>query len=439
VFTGWGQGFQAPQGWLLSARCCSGGVVNLSPMVYRRAQKRAHTMRPYWAYTVNTPNSVFSSLKVRYDRLMALTFLVLEPYHSGSHAAWLAGWQQHSAHHLQALTMPGNYWAWRMQGGAVTLARLYGESPFVSAPPALIIASDMLNLTTFLALTRRWTAAIPTALYFHENQLTYPPGPRQKRDLKLGFINYASALAADAVFFNSAFHRDEFLNELPRLLKHYADFTELQTVDQIAAKSQVLPVGIDLRRLDAYGSVDAKLPPTRPAILWNHRWEFDKNPAAFYHALCRLREWDIPFDLILLGEDTSHSETLFQTIQREFADCLLHAGYAQNDADYAHWLWQAHIAVSCAWQDFFGISAAEAIYCGCLPLLPRRLNYPDLLPASQHERCLYSEGDLARALRHEIAALPVQPPDAALRQRVAAYDWSVLARVYDAAFEKIGL
>ncbi len=63
--------------------------------------------------------------------------------------------------------------------------------------PARLFATDLLDLTTFLALTRSRTHAIPTALYFHENQLTYPPGPRIRPKKELAFINITSALAAD--------------------------------------------------------------------------------------------------------------------------------------------------------------------------------------------------------------------------------------------------
>src|SRR5262245_56200403 len=152
------------------------------------------------------------------------SILFLEPYDTGSHAAWMRGYARHSAHHVKILSLPGEWWQWRMQGGAVSLARLFNASELT---PDLIVASDMLDLTTFLALTRARTAFTPTVMYFHENQLTYPPGPRIKQDLKLGFINYASALAADAVYFNSQFHQWTFLDELPRLLKHYRDHNEL--------------------------------------------------------------------------------------------------------------------------------------------------------------------------------------------------------------------
>src|SRR5258708_2910035 len=120
------------------------------------------------------------------------SILIVEPYDMGSHAAWIRGYQRFSSHRIGLLTLPGQWWQWRMQGGAVTLARQFMDSAFT---PDLILASDMLDLATFLALTRQRTAQIRTAVYFHENQLTYPPSPRQKRDLR--FINYSSALVAD--------------------------------------------------------------------------------------------------------------------------------------------------------------------------------------------------------------------------------------------------
>lgn len=355
------------------------------------------------------------------------SILFLEPYDTGSHAAWMRGYQRHSAHHVEILSLPGQWWQWRMQGGAVTLARLFIESALA---PDLIIASDMLDLTTFLALTRAKTARTPTAIYFHENQLSYPPGPRQKHDLKLGFINYASALAANAVFFNSAYHRWAFLGELPRLLKHYPDYNELHTVGLIRDKSRVLPLGLDLRRLDAYGPKPAA---DEPIILWNHRWEYDKNPVAFLNALDRLNEQRLAFKVILAGENTRQKAEEFEQARERLGPRLIHFGYAEDYATYARLLWRATIAVSCAYQDFFGVSMCEAIYCGCLPIMPRRLNYPDLVPTEYHDLCLYNEGEVEAALRRALGAHA--PP--ALREHVARFDWSLMAPIYDTIFTEI--
>ncbi len=98
--------------------------------------------------------------------------LLVSPYHGGSHRAWAVGYQKHSAHDVTLLTLPARFWKWRMHGGAVTLGRRWLESS--AGTPDLILATDLLDLTTFLALTRQKTATVPVALYMHENQLTYP-------------------------------------------------------------------------------------------------------------------------------------------------------------------------------------------------------------------------------------------------------------------------
>src|SRR5258708_19707648 len=140
------------------------------------------------------------------------SILIVEPYNTGSHAAWIRGYQRGSNQQVEVLSLPGQWWQWRMQGGAISLARLFEESAFA---PDLIFASDMLDLTTFLALTRHRTAETPTAIYFHENQLTYPPAPRQKRDLRFAFINYPSPLLPNPFFFNTHSPRPPFLTQSP--------------------------------------------------------------------------------------------------------------------------------------------------------------------------------------------------------------------------------
>ena len=121
---------------------------------------------------------------------------LLEPYDTGSHGAWLRGYAAYSRHQVTCLTLDGRFWKWRMHGGAVTLARRYLEQ---AVDADVLLASDMLDLSTFRALTCERTARIPAAVYMHENQLTYPLKPGDRRDLHYGFINYASMLCAQAV------------------------------------------------------------------------------------------------------------------------------------------------------------------------------------------------------------------------------------------------
>jgi glycosyltransferase involved in cell wall biosynthesis len=365
-----------------------------------------------------------------------MDLLLVEPYYTGSHKAWADGYRAHSKHKVSLLTLPGRFWKWRMQGGAVTLAREARSLLDSGAPlPDLILASDMLNLPVFLTLAGEPLASLPVALYFHENQLTYPLQPGGRRDLHYGFINLVSALRAQAVFFNSAYHLDAWFDELPRLLKHFPDYNELWVVDALRQRSAVLPLGLDLARLDAHRPLE----PTRgrPLILWNHRWEYDKDPETFFRAIYALASEGLDFALILLGESFRNKPAEFFEARRRLGDRIHHFGYAPDIAAYARLLWQADIVVSTAIHEFFGAAVVEACYCDCLPILPRRLSYPELLPAEHHSRCLYDDYDgLLYRLRKEIAqidrtrALTVQRP-------FACYDWRNMAARYDLAVSAI--
>ncbi len=359
-----------------------------------------------------------------------MEILLLEPYLTGSHQAWAEGYASHSKHRVHILGLPGRWWKWRMHGGAVTLGRAFMSGSY---KPDLILATDMLDLTTFLALTRARTAHLPTAYYFHENQLTYPPPPGSKRDLHYGFINYVSALTADAVYFNSQFHHDDFFAELPRLLKHFPDYTELDTIKALHKKAQVLPLGLDLRRFDAHRP---DIPHTGPPlIVWNHRWEYDKNPAGFFRALYRLADEGQDFELAIVGENFRQQPEEFEAARAQLGERIVQFGYLESFAAYARLLWHADIQVSTARQDFFGISTCEAIYCGCHPLLAERLNYPALIPPPYRERYLVHDGALVHALRRELAARVRAPR--ILRGFILQFDWSRMAPRYDALFGRL--
>jgi glycosyltransferase involved in cell wall biosynthesis len=306
----------------------------------------------------------------------------------------------------------------------------------------------MLDLATFRALTARRLADVPAAVYFHENQLTYPLPPGRTRDLGLAWVNYSSALAADAVIFNSAFHRREFLGALPGLLGRFHDFRELETIAQIAAKSHVLPPGIDLASLNADDSqASAHASPASlshsppgalapslqaPTILWNSRWEYDKQPAVFFAALERLDAMGVAFRLLIAGEHIDPRAPEFVAARERWASRIDHWGYAPTRAAYAALLRRADVVVSAAQQEFFGIGIVEALWQGCAPVLPQRLNYPDLIPPALHERCLYSnDAELAERLA---AALAHPLPRETWRPLAAPFDWGALITVYDNLF-----
>jgi len=361
-----------------------------------------------------------------------MRILLVEPFYEGSHAAWAEGYRRHSTHEVERLTLTGRFWKWRMHGGAVTLARTFMES---DSAPDLILASDMLDLTTFLALTRERTAGIPASVYFHENQLSYPwspddPDPAAGRDRHYGFINYTTALAADRVYFNSRYHMDSFLGALPAFLGRFPDHQDLHRVEELAAKSSVLHLGLDLAALDEHRTAKASTDGP-PLVIWNHRWEYDKNPEAFFRALEEMKSRGIDFRLAILGRGYGQTPTCFSRARGILGDRIVKFGHAASRAEYAGWLWRADVLPVTSNQDFFGSGVAEAVHCRAWPLLPRRLAYPELISDRLHGDCYYE--DFAGLLRLLSRALRRPAPEG-FPADLSRFDWRTMAPAYDRAF-----
>ena len=375
-----------------------------------------------------------------------MNVLFLEPWYGGSHRRFLDGLAAHSAHEVRAVTMAARYWTWRMQGGAVTLAEKAGDVLGDGWRPDLVVATDMVNLPAFLALTRGRLPGVPVVLYLHENQLTYPLRDGAERDYTYAAINYLSALAADRVVFNSRFHHDEFFQALPDLLRRFPDYTHVGALPGLKAKSGVVHLGLDLDGLDAArpaAEAQRSREPGPPVILWNHRWEYDKDPAAFFRVMNRLDDAGLRFRLILAGKTFAEQPAAFEAGFRRYAERVLHYGYAESFADYAALLWRADLVVSTSVHEFFGISMLEAIHCGCHPLLPNRLTYPELIPERLHRPLLHApvlyetEDELFETLRAVLRGEAQRLPAEVLREVPADLAWPLMAPRYDALFEAV--
>lgn len=322
---------------------------------------------------------------------------LLEAFYGGSHASWANGLRDASEHTIILITLSDHHWKWRMNGGAISLLEQIKDHP----KPDVYLCTDMMDVALFRGLLPPSHQSVPIILYFHENQLTYPWSPADQdpqtgRDLHYAFTNFTSALAADAVWFNSAFHRDQFITELTPFLNQLPDHKLTHHVDGISVKSEVVPVGMDFTSLKM--DPPEKKSTRKPVILWNHRWEYDKNADDFFDGLKYLQEQDIPFELVVLGEARQEAPACFAHAKLQFEKKIIHWGFATNRQEYASLLWKADILPMTAIQEFFGISLFEAMYCETYPLVPNRLVYPEHLP----EKRLQYEGELGPALKELI-------------------------------------
>lgn len=361
-----------------------------------------------------------------------LRILAIEPYFGGSHADFLEGLRGASRHRWTLLTLPARKWKWRMRGSAIHFAR--EAAPLAPERFDLVFAGDFLSVADWKALAPPPLDRVPVVTFFHENQLSYPLEPGQTRDYQYAFTNLTTCLASHAVWFNSEYHRTSFLDAVRELLRKMPDYVPQGLPEAIHAKSRVMHLGINLKPLVAGRQGRPRRPPL--TILWSHRWEYDKNPEAFFEVLFFLADEGLEFRLAILGETFRKWPPVFEEARRRLADHIVHFGYLPHREAYEQHVSGADIVVSTAIHEFFGLAMVEAMAAGCFPLLPNRLCYPQIVPPQWHDTFLYNDD---RELRVKLAALLKGKGPwgtaAKLADYVQRYDWSNQARTYDDALQ----
>ena len=368
-----------------------------------------------------------------------MNILALEPYYGGSHRAFIDGLSKASRHTWTLLTLPAHKWKWRMRHSAITFASQAAELTEKRQSWDVLFCSDMLNLAEFSALAPAGVAGLPKVIYFHENQLTYPVRVEEERDYHFAMTNLTSALAADAVWFNSQFHLDSFLDAVEKFLKSMPDHQPFEAIEKIRAKASVYSPGI----ADFPARKAREQGPMR--ILWAARWEHDKNPEDFFEANKILKEKNIPFRLSVIGQRFQDQPEIFDQAHHSFQHHIDYWGYQEGRDDYERVLTEADVVVSTANHEFFGISVVEAIAAGAYPLVPNRLSYPEILGLGRIEGAgqFFFDGtvrDLADKLSgladriKKEALWPVAITPAILTDHLK---WHNLAHRYDEALEQI--
>jgi len=326
-----------------------------------------------------------------------MRILYIEPYHGGSHKAFGETLMTGVDAQWTALTLPARHWKWRMRGIVPWLA--LEKMDILERPYDLLFVSSYVPLAELKGLAPS-LAPVPSILYFHENQLTYPLRAETKRtrDMHFGFTQLVSALAADRVLFNSAHNRDSFLGAAEILLAKMPDAVPRGWPERIGQRATVMPIPMNLPELDPAALRDE--PDSRalgPIILWNHRWEYDKRPDRFFGALKALHDQDVAFRVAVAGQRFQQAPKAFEHARPWLEERIVHWGYAHSRADYESLLGRCHVAVSTADHEFFGMAMVEAAHFGAYPLVPDALAYPEIFPPE----CRYTGDDaLVARLKH---------------------------------------
>ncbi|XP_069010608.1 tRNA-queuosine alpha-mannosyltransferase isoform X2 [Embiotoca jacksoni] len=356
--------------------------------------------------------------------------LLVEAFYGGSHKQ-LIDLLKENVDGCSVFTLPAKKWHWRARTAALYFSQTIPACPSYR----VLFSSSVLNLCELVAL-RPDLARLKKVLYFHENQLVYPVRKDQDRDFHL---------VSDVVVFNSLFNMDSFLSSIPSFLKkipdhrptdldhlirpkclvlsypvHFPDVSRLLPKHKLLRRPAV-PFHVDDITTAAPGEhqqisgdevmrrseEDPRQPTSGPAdqnphgegdpadqnpgdpadqqrplhIVWPHRWEHDKNPELFFNTLLKLKEKQLDFHLSVLGETFTDVPEIFSKVRCLLDSNILSWGYLSSKEEYLQVLCQADVVVSTANHEFFGVAMLEAVHCGCFPLCPKALVYPEIFPA----------------------------------------------------------
>lgn len=309
------------------------------------------------------------------------SILAFESFDGGSHKQFRETLTKYSSYDWTWITRPARSWKWRMAISALEMVD-EAKQQGISKPDILFCTSltDVAALRS--ALPPNWRG-IPLVLYMHENQVAYPT--KDARDASFAFTNLQSVLTADLTIFNSKWNLDSFISGIERLFEKSWDKTIDNIGERIRANSTVAWVPVEhppdelvesrvLHNSDNEGR-------SRPVkIVWPHRWEHDKGPEQLL-TLARKHTQALNLRWIILGEQFKEEPPALAQFRTEFKDHIDHIGYVESKGEYWKWLLRADWVLSTAKHEFFGIAVVEALFAGCLPWLPDKLSYRELLPA----------------------------------------------------------
>ena len=320
--------------------------------------------------------------------------LLLSGYHAASHRYWCEqlidglpefNWTQ--------VALPDRHFHWRIRSNALSFA--YQNPQITSRKFDLLVATSMVDVCNLRGLLPQ-LSQVPVVLYFHENQFAYPErisGPQQKqnspeRQQKSNLINAQlttvySALASDRLVFNSGHNKETFFKGARALFAKMPDGTPDDLLNHLPALSQVIPVPLSgdvSETSDRNSCARYKKSHKRPVeIVWNHRWEYDKQPQVFFAAIEKLIAEGYRLSVHVMGQSFREVPDCFTEFRKNHADFVATWSH-QPVEEYRRVLAGADIVVSAALHDFQGLGMLEAIAAGCIPVAPQRMAYPEYMP-----------------------------------------------------------
>ncbi|XP_043550049.1 glycosyltransferase-like domain-containing protein 1 isoform X7 [Chiloscyllium plagiosum] len=400
--------------------------------------------------------------------MISMSVLMIEAFYGGSHKQLLDLFQE-EIKGCSVFTLPAKKWHWRARTAALYFMQTIPPSENYSLVADVIVFNSAFNMESFLTSIGTFMKLIPDhrpreleklirpkcqVLYF---PIIFPditrllPAHKLGRDLLMTDIQdiedgeaLDSLIALQNCKADDGLMRNSFacLNPVPTPKQ---DTRNQEGLSNISDSLEDLN---SIRRTEgtsAYHGEDMEHVPINPCsmlggsgnleenfsvasqqmplhIVWPHRWEHDKDPELFFNTLLKLKENGLTFKVSVLGETFMEVPDIFAEARRELASSVVHWGYQSSKDDYLKVLCMADIVISTAKHEFFGVAMLEAVHCGCYPLCPKALVYPEIFP----DVYLYSTPQQLFKRLQTFCKRPYLARRNAIKVDLARFSWVVL-------------
>ncbi|MCF6194194.1 MAG: DUF3524 domain-containing protein, partial [Kangiellaceae bacterium] len=172
--------------------------------------------------------------------------LLLSGYDAASHKHWRNILEENlTEYNWTQVCLPDRHFYWRIRSNSLSYA--FEHSDILNLSYDCLIVTSMVDLSALRGFVPK-LANIPTLIYFHENQFSYPSsfkGNVNNNLIHAQLTSIYSLLCGDRILFNSEYNKRTFYSGANQLLDRMPDLVPQGLLSNSLSKSNVLPVPIE--------------------------------------------------------------------------------------------------------------------------------------------------------------------------------------------------